>query len=149
MIRTFKNLTLENLEDEDERMERNELEYIPQYIRLSNKGKKDLFEEWMDSIERLDAYVFDKPIDMEIDGESTDYMDEDPMVLMLREEKTHWELAAIVEATTELKKWAKGGATHPMEDSLKKIKTDNPITPAKNIIFVPIKSISASIIVPV
>ena len=43
MIHTFKNLTLENLEDEDERMERNELEYIPQYIRLSNKGKKDLF----------------------------------------------------------------------------------------------------------
>ena len=36
-----------------------------------------------------------------------------------------------------------------MEDSLKKIKTDNPITPAKNIIFVPIKSVSASIIVPV
>ena len=60
----------------------------------------------MDSIEHLDAYVFDKPIDMEIDGESTDYMDEDPMVLMLREEKTHWEPTAIVEATTELKKWA-------------------------------------------
>ena len=36
-----------------------------------------------------------------------------------------------------------------MEDSLKKIKTDNPIAPAKNIIFVPIKSVSASIIVPV
>ena len=36
-----------------------------------------------------------------------------------------------------------------MEDSLKKIKTDKPITPAKNIIFVPIKSVSASIIVPV
>ena len=58
----------------------------------------------MDSIERLDAYVFDKPIDMEIDGESIDYMDEGPMVLMLREERTHWEPAAIVEATTELKK---------------------------------------------
>ena len=36
-----------------------------------------------------------------------------------------------------------------MENSLKKIKTDKPITPAKNIIFVPIKSVSASIIVPV
>ena len=36
-----------------------------------------------------------------------------------------------------------------MENSLKKIKTDKPITLAKNIIFVPIKSISASIIVPV
>ena len=106
MIHSFRNLTLENLEDEDEKMERNELEYIPQYIHLSNKGKKDLFEEWMDSIERLDAYVFDKPIDMEIDGERTDYMDEDPMVLMLREENTYWEPAAIVKAIIELKKWA-------------------------------------------
>ena len=43
----------------------------------------------MDSIEHLDAYVIDKPIDMENDGEGTDYMDEDPMVLMLREERTH------------------------------------------------------------
>ena len=34
-----------------------------------------------------------------------------------------------------------------MEDSLKKIKTNKPITPTKNIIFVPIKSISASIII--
>ena len=43
----------------------------------------------MDTIERLDVYVFDKPIDMEVDGDSTDYMDEDPMVLMLREKGTH------------------------------------------------------------
>ena len=57
----------------------------------------------MDSIKRLDAYVSDKPIAMKVDGESTDYMDEDPMVLMLREEGTHWEPATIVEATTELK----------------------------------------------
>ena len=33
--------------------------------------------------------MIDKPIDMENDGEGTDYMDEDPMVLMLREERTH------------------------------------------------------------
>ena len=43
----------------------------------------------MDSIEHLDAYVTDKLTDMEIDGEGTYYMDEDPMVLMLREEGTH------------------------------------------------------------
>ena len=43
----------------------------------------------MDSIECLDAYVSNKPTDMEIDGEGMDYMDEDLMVLMLREEGTH------------------------------------------------------------
>ena len=31
----------------------------------------------------------DKPTDMEIDGEGTYYMDEDHMVLILREEGTH------------------------------------------------------------
>ena len=45
----------------------------------------------------------DKPTDMEIDSESMDYMDEDPPILMLREEGTYWELPAIVKATTELK----------------------------------------------
>ena len=44
-----------------------------------------------------------KPTDMEIDSESMDYMDEDPPILMLREERTYWEPPAIVEATTELK----------------------------------------------
>ena len=103
MIHSFRNLTLENLEDEDERMEGNESKYFPQYIYPSNRGKQDLFGEWMDSIERLDAYISDKPIDMEIDGESIDYMDEDPMVLMLREEGIHWEPTAIVETKIELK----------------------------------------------
>ena len=42
----------------------------------------------MDSIERLDAYVTNKPTNMEIDGGGTDYMDEGPLVLMLREEGT-------------------------------------------------------------
>ena len=88
MIHSFRNLTLESLEGEDEKVEGNELEYLPQYIHLSNKGKQDLSGEWMDSIKRLNAYVTDKPTDMEIDGEGMDYMDEDPMVLMLREEGT-------------------------------------------------------------
>ncbi|KAK9988720.1 hypothetical protein SO802_028959 [Lithocarpus litseifolius] len=89
MIHNFIKLTLENLKDEDERMGGNELEYLFQYIFPSNKGKQDLFGEWMDSIECLDAYVTDKPIDMEIDAKGTDYKDEDLMVLMLREEGTH------------------------------------------------------------
>ena len=80
---------------------------------------------------------------------------------MLREEGAHWGSPAIVEAITELKNWAWEGAAHPMEDSVKKIKTVEPITPAKkiqtvepitpakNIVSIPIKSIFASIIVPV
>ena len=44
-----------------------------------------------------------KPIDMEVDEEATDYMDEDPIVLMLREEGTYWKPPTIVEATTKLK----------------------------------------------
>ena len=60
----------------------------------------------MDSIEHLDAYVIDKPANMEIDTKGTDYMDEDPMVLMLREEGTYREPPTIIEATTELKNWA-------------------------------------------
>ena len=67
----------------------------------------------MDSIERLDAYVNDKPTNMEIDGEGTDSMDEDPIVLMLREEETYLEPSAIVEATIELKNWAWEGAATP------------------------------------
>ena len=88
-------------------------------------------------------------------------MDEDPLVLMLREEGARWESSAIVEATTELKNCAWEGATHPMEYSMKNIETIEPITPvkkiktielvtlAKNIVSIPIKSNSASIIVPV
>ena len=103
MIHNFKNLTLESLEGEDKRMGGNESEYLPQYIHQSNKGKQDLFGEYKDSIERLDAYVTDKLTEMEFDGEGTYYMDEDPIVMMLREEGTHWEPPAIIEATTELK----------------------------------------------
>ena len=60
----------------------------------------------MDNIERLDAFVTDKPTDMEVKEEVTDYMDEDLTVLMLREERAYWEPPTIVEATTKLKNWA-------------------------------------------
>ena len=62
-----------------------------------------------------------------------------------------------MEATTELKNWAWEGAVDLMEDSVrkiktvksitfaKKIKTTEPVTPSKNIVSVPIKSISASV----
>ncbi|KAL0010891.1 hypothetical protein SO802_005999 [Lithocarpus litseifolius] len=103
MIHNFRNLTLEDLKDEDERMEGSESEYFPQYVHLSNKGRQDLFGEWMDSIELLDGYAFDKPTDMEVDGESPDYTDEDPRILMLKEEGTHWEPTTIIESITELK----------------------------------------------
>ena len=58
-----------------------------------------------------------------------------------------------MQAMTELKNWAWEGATHPMEDFVrkiktvksitfaKKIKTAEPVTPAKNIVYDPIKSI--------
>ena len=94
---------------------------------------------------------------MEVDEEATDYMDEDPIVLMLREEGTYWKPPTIVEATTKLKNQAWEGAAHSMEDSIKKIKTIKsitlakkiktiePVTLAKNIVFVPIESISTSI----
>ena len=99
----------------------------------------------------------DKPTDTEIDGEGMDYMDEDPIVLMLREEGTYYEPPAIVEANTGLKNWAWKGVAHPIEDCVKKIKiaksvtltkkikTIEPVTPTKNIVFVPIKPIFASI----
>ena len=57
----------------------------------------------MDSIDRLDAFVTNKPTNMEIKEEATDYMDVDPSVLMLKEEGAYWEPFVIVEATTELK----------------------------------------------
>ena len=101
----------------------------------------------MDSIERLDAYVSNKPTNMEVDGESTNYIDKYPKVLMLKEERTHWEPTAIVEATTKLKNWAWEGAAHPMEDPLEKFKAIEPLTPAKNIMSIPIEPISTSIVI--
>ena len=66
-----------------------------------------------------------------------------------------------MEATIELKNWAWEGAAHPMEDSVRKIKTvklvtfakkikiAEPITLAKNIVSIPIESISASVSIPI
>ena len=64
------------------------------------RSKHDLFDEWMYSIEHLDAFVTDKPIDMEVEEGV------DPIVLMLREEGVYWESPTIVEAKTELNNWA-------------------------------------------
>ena len=66
-----------------------------------------------------------------------------------------------MEAITELKNWVWEGATHHMEDSVrkiktvksvtftKKIKTTKLVTPTKSIVSIPIKSISASVSIPV
>ena len=64
-----------------------------------------------------------------------------------------------MEATIKLKNWAWEGATHTVEDSVRKIKTVKsvtfakrnktigPITPAKNIVSIPTESSSANIFV--
>ena len=83
-------MTLVNDERNEERMEESESEHLPQPTYLGNRGKHDLFDEWMDNIERLDAFVTDNPIDMENKEEDTDYMDVDPPVLMLSEEEAYW-----------------------------------------------------------
>ena len=157
MVHNLRIMTLENAEHNNERMEESESEHLPQPTYLGNRSKHDLFDEWMDSIKHLDAFVTDKPTDMHIEEETTDYMDVDSPVLMLREEGAYWEPLAIVEATIELKNWAWEGVTHPMEDSVrkiktvksvtfaKKIKTAEPVTLAKNIVSVPIESTSASV----
>ena len=123
MVHSLRIMTLVNAERNEERMEESESEHLPQPTYLGNRGKHDLFDEWMDSIERLDAFVTDNPIDMENKEEDADYMDVDPPVLMLREEEAYWERPTIMEAMIELKNWAWEGAAHPMEDSVRKIKT--------------------------
>ena len=45
--------------------------------------------------------------------------------------------------------WVWEGATHPIEDPVKKIKTIKPFTPAKNIVSIPINFVFASIIIPI
>ena len=102
MVHSLRILTLENAKCDNEKMEEGESKNLPQHTHL-NKGKHDLFDEWMDNMERLDAFVTDKPINMEIDDEATDYMGEDRTVLMLREEEAYWEPPAIIVATIELK----------------------------------------------
>ena len=89
MVQILKILTLENTGDNNERMEGGESEYLPQHTHFSNKGKHNLFDEWMDSIERLYTFVTNEPTDMEVDEEAMNYMEGDPAVLMLREEGTY------------------------------------------------------------
>ena len=89
MIHNLRILTLKNVGGNNKRMEGGKSEHLPQHTYLGNKGKHDLFDEWMDNIKHLDAFVTDKSTDMEIDKEATDYMDEDLAVLMLREERTY------------------------------------------------------------
>ena len=154
-------MTLENAERNRERMEESESKHFPQPTDLGNRGKHDLFDEWMDNIECLNAFVANKPTYMEVEEKSTDYMDVDPTVLMLTEKGAHWEPPTIVEVTTELKNWAWEGAAHPTEYSVrkiktvklvtfaKKIKTTELVTLAKKIVSVPIKSIFASVSIPI
>ena len=106
MVHSLKIMTLKNVECSDERKERSELEHLPQPTDLGNRGKHDQFDEWMDSIERLDAFVTNKPTNMKVEEETTDYIDVYPTVLMLMEEEAYWEPFAIVEANTKLKNWA-------------------------------------------
>ena len=66
-----------------------------------------------------------------------------------------------MEATTESKNWAWEGVAHLMEDFVrkimtvksitfaKKIKSTEPVTPVKNIVSIPIESISTSVLIPV
>ena len=61
MVHSLGIMTFENVGDNNERMEGGELEHLPQQTYLDNKGKHGLFDEWMDSIDCLDAFVTDKP----------------------------------------------------------------------------------------
>ncbi|KAK9998244.1 hypothetical protein SO802_017847 [Lithocarpus litseifolius] len=88
MVHSLRIMTLKDDRGNNERMEGGESEHLPQHTYLGSRGKHNLFDEWMDSTECLDAFVTDKPTYMEVDEEATDYMDEDPIVLMLREEGT-------------------------------------------------------------
>ena len=86
MVHNLKIMTLENAKRIKERIEEKEPKHLPQPTDLGSRSKHDLFDEWMDSIERLDAFVTDKPIDMKVEEKATNYMDVDPTVLILREE---------------------------------------------------------------
>ena len=92
MVHSLRIVKLENDERNEERMEESESKHLAQPI-----------DEWMKSIEHMDAFVINNSTDMEVKEEVTDYMDVDPTVLMLREERAYWEPPTIVEATTELK----------------------------------------------
>ncbi|KAK9984329.1 hypothetical protein SO802_033854 [Lithocarpus litseifolius] len=135
MVHSLRIMVLESAKCSDEGEGEGEPKHLLQPTNLGNKSKHELFDEWMDSIERLNAFETVKPTDMEIEEETIDDMDVDPAV---------WE-----------------GAAHPMEDSMrkikivksitfsKKIKTVEPVTPAKNIVSIPIESVSVSVSIPV
>ena len=89
MVHSLRILTLENTRGNNERMKGGKSKHLPQHTYLGNKGKYDLFDEWMDIIEPLNAFVIDKPINMEINEEAMNYMDEDLAILILREERTY------------------------------------------------------------
>ena len=74
MVHNLRILTLENAECNNERVEGGESEHLPQHTYLGNKGKNDLFDEWIDSIKCLDAFMTNKPTYMEIDEEAINYM---------------------------------------------------------------------------
>ena len=74
MVHSLKIMILQNAERNEERMEESESEHLPQPTYLGN----DLFDEWMNSIERLDAFVTDNPTDMKVEEEDIDYMDVNP-----------------------------------------------------------------------
>ena len=86
MVHRLRIIILKNAKRNEERMEGSESKHLPQSTDVSNRGKHDLFDGWMDSIERLDAFVTNNPTNMEVKEESTDYKDVDPIVLMLRKE---------------------------------------------------------------
>ena len=80
IVHSLRILPLENAGGNNERMEGGESENLLQHTYLGNKGKHNLFDEWMDNIKCLDAFMTNKPIDMEIDDETTNYMDEGPRI---------------------------------------------------------------------
>ena len=81
IVHSLRIMTLESSKDDNKKMEEGEPQHLPQHTYVGNKGKHDLFDEWMDSIEHLDAVVTNKSTDMKVDEEATYYMDEDLAVM--------------------------------------------------------------------
>ena len=83
MVHSLRIMMLENAKHNKEKIEDNKSEHLPQSTNLGNKDKHNLFDEWMDSIEHLDAFMTDKPTDIEVKEEITNDVDVDPTILML------------------------------------------------------------------
>ena len=103
MVHSLRIMTLENAEHNEERMEGSDLEHLPQPTYLGNRGKYELFDEWKNSIEHLNVFMTDKPIDMEVEEEAMDYMDLNPHSINVEGRKSLLGATTIAEATTELK----------------------------------------------